>query len=925
MVAQSFWSWIEALWEQNGNGLALASRTDELVLAELVLRSHRFVHLKPSAGLGRSLVECAEAGLGCAGFDEALAYLDAPHLAEPPALAALTAPEREFLGLVGRLAGQAERFGVILRGRALGYLAARQEEVFSKRPVVRFEGDEPLSAQQDSFFQRCPAVELQGPETQEQLPLKRLEDREVRMAFPAGGYAQGALILDILKDMGIREQPGSVIIVSQDPLGLFGKLTPALAQPGISCSAAGTVAFGQSDLGQAFLAVASVLEGEDPWERDAISDALHSAVVGLPKSSVWLWDAAVRGDRLKDCASALEDILTAQPEGPLSELVALASGTKAESPLLEQRLSGLRPQGFSAAYCAEQIQAYYALTEVLQAVKGFGVGEPALIRRLMEGVRLSVQPVAANGDPHQGQAGYAATVRIMDRAQAARLPEGSAAAVILVDLDTASFPLKDAPSAAGALLEKLGAGPREGALERARRQFRALLSLGRELVVLERRLNDADGAPSYPCAMLEEFTAAYRDPTCDFPATADEARYGFAEELLTHRYERGEEDLLADLQPTWAEERQLMALEPTPRLGRVDAGFSVAPHTSHQRFPELPRLSASQIQTYIDCPYKWFVTNRLGAECPDEEVGPREVGSFLHEVFQVFYSRFGRKVSRECLAQAEALMFGETGEGGVFAEVLQDQYRIDEQGRPRLSRLALRPSTLEEHELDDLRRRVRQWLSFEVDFLPGFRPVAFECRIEGVTFAGCELSGVIDRIDVDEAGNAVIIDYKGSLDGRYKPCAEGQVNPWGKVQTLLYGQILAQAGGISLRSGELGKSRGFIGAQKASEGCDLIPVKQVVGALYVSYNKGNKVCGAFDRMVLGPRELPHLMHGKDCGLPQQDGVTFESLNRFVAEEVERVTRAIMAGVVDPSPLCPGVCDFCPVLQCPRRGDHGAHS
>ena len=103
----------------------------------------------------------------------------------------------------------------------------------------------------------------------------------------------------------------------------------------------------------------------------------------------------------------------------------------------------------------------------------------------------------------------------------------------------------------------------------------------------------------------------------------------------------------------------------------------------------------------------------------------------------------------------------------------------------------------------------------------------------------------MDRIDVNGAGQAVVIDYKGSLNGDYaldsaSPAAQagGAVRPH-KVQTLMYAQVARKVLGLD-----------------------------VVGALYVSYGRDRRVSGAFDRTVVGERDVPGI-DVERCGVPDR--------------------------------------------------------
>ncbi|MFR1639899.1 MAG: PD-(D/E)XK nuclease family protein [Eggerthellaceae bacterium] len=153
------------------------------------------------------------------------------------------------------------------------------------------------------------------------------------------------------------------------------------------------------------------------------------------------------------------------------------------------------------------------------------------------------------------------------------------------------------------------------------------------------------------------------------------------------------------------------------------------------------------------------------------------------------------------------------------------------------SRNPLVPRTkLEEAEARALEKRLVAYLDREAALLPGFVPARFEFGFGSdgpFPYAGCSLRGSIDRIDVNDRGQAVVIDYKGSLGADYALDSSSEA---------------AQAGGTALPH----KVQALVYAQVARKLLGL----DVVGALYVSYGRDGRLLGAFDRRVLGEESLP---------------------------------------------------------------------
>ncbi len=85
-----------------------------------------------------------------------------------------------------------------------------------------------------------------------------------------------------------------------------------------------------------------------------------------------------------------------------------------------------------------------------------------------------------------------------------------------------------------------------------------------------------------------------------------------------------------------------------------------------------PCFSASQIESYLECPQKWFALRRLRLDELDEGFGAVEMGDFSHGVLDDFYRRFqseyDAKLTEPMLPQARALM------GQVIDEHARRQY-----------------------------------------------------------------------------------------------------------------------------------------------------------------------------------------------------------------------------------------------------------
>jgi RecB family exonuclease len=270
-------------------------------------------------------------------------------------------------------------------------------------------------------------------------------------------------------------------------------------------------------------------------------------------------------------------------------------------------------------------------------------------------------------------------------------------------------------------------------------RFLDLLASASKRTVISTFTLDDDALVS-PSVQLDEIPRARLSSTAD--TSNDDGRV-FLEEALSI-----DPAMLDELVPdvrAWAE----------LRLGR---SLPAAPEFHGAVGPSPARVwSVSALETYLDCPFKFFAQRvlKLEEEPEDEEVmDPRRQGQFVHEVFEAFFTAWQTAghhgITRENLADAR----------DMFSAVVDKA----------LERLPAAEAGLERTRL--LGSSAAAGLGDAVLRMEAERPVAvverlLEYGLAGeFTFAAADgartvaLRGKADRLDLLEDGTFRLIDYK---------------------------------------------------------------------------------------------------------------------------------------------------------------------
>lgn len=681
------------------------------------------------------------------------------------------------------------------------------------------------------------------------------------------------------------------------------------------------------------------------WPPRELTDFLLSDCAGVERSRAWALDAEWRGNRMLSPAMVLAALerpkrTSETCAGAVRELVRGRVGTAAERLRAALELAEVPSDPARALARSLDLAGLAAVRDAAASLRGIGVGVgakaspeqaaerlPGIVEALV--VALRDQRVALR--PRLAAAQGACEVLIAAPSSVRMLPAASVDALVCVGLDTVRWAIPARDDALSLLLSKLGVEPAADAVSRARADFHRLVRVPVRELVLERSLADASSAETYPAVMLTETLAAL-----GVDAASAKARAALVGGSL------GEWEVSANVADDGVAPAALCG-ERRGLLGSVGErvrGLVLVPRDG-QGADARRELSASQIESYLECPYKWFALRRLGLDCCDAGFSNLEMGSFAHRVLEVCHRELLDGPARELARQRGWNESSGVGYAEFFDPALEPRIRLEgsrvtpenlraahalldaefdlharhqrelcvrrpSQARRAQALVAHTPS--EEIEMRRLRQDLHGVLDFEQGAFEGFEPRMFEQRFGGrsgtqVEYAGIGIQGTIDRVDADASGNLLVIDYKhkANLFSEYALFGTDDADEFRlprRVQTLVYATALMRA---------------------ASAGGRVEP--RVVGAVYLGTRGDAKaVSGAMDEQV-ADRVLPAGTSGRSRERVCVPGGGVSSMRELLERTEELVGRAVgrmLAGDIEARPRDARACEWCPVADCARR-------
>ena len=517
------------------------------------------------------------------------------------------------------------------------------------------------------------------------------------------------------------------------------------------------------------------------WPPRTLTDYLISPISGISVERAWMLDKSWRGNRTLYATRVLETLSKA----------AMSSRLCAETiKSLELGRIGSAAQRIieylSAEASDEQSGAAQSKETLLQNQESLKVMSKIVssAQELHEaGLKLTPQTLKSFIDLCKDQAvmtpvsnGVKSDIQVLIApvSQAHSFEPHMFDTVIFQGMDTLNFGVKASDGALQEFIRHASKTPKVSEFARYQRDFYTALTTASTSVAFEK----VEQKDVFNAVALSEVKACYPKD------------YAKKTGLV-----RGEEEVLVNLLPQASDQERVAEL-PTIESGEIDPKLKnivVLPrHLTRETLEQelqglievsregLPLLSASQIETYLECPYKWFTQRRIKISQVDTEFAPMQMGTFIHRVLELTHATLlaealgcdvaevdsavepmllqdipGSRITSDNLDHAKQVL------DTCFAQVWDEQFN----NINRASSNELIPHSIQERkQVENIREDLKDLLEFEASHFIGYQPRFFELRFgreeNVVEYAGAQFTGSIDRVDVNAHGQALIIDYK---------------------------------------------------------------------------------------------------------------------------------------------------------------------
>ncbi len=598
-------------------------------------------------------------------------------------------------------------------------------------------------------------------------PLELDPANAVRFSLSEGDDAEAQRIAEEVRTAlleGTASSAERIAVVFRDPERHFSALQQAFSDAGIGADfdvrrPFGLVAFGS--------AVRHLIGFALLGERAELLALLRSRFSGLGREECREVERRWRAGSASDAATMLADVSTLSPR--LAQ--AITRVRAANRPTLDagdlrrlaEGIETLFVLGYGRAGIDSGPQeeadswAYSAVMRVLSQAAFVEAGQFTLrdVLSALEGLRM---PPASTERPGRVQ------VTSVTRVRGRRFDT-----VILGGLNAGEFPhTPDEEMLPGSAVDDVlrtfgGSGETTLGAEFEQYLFYSVVTRAKKRLVLSARSTDDDGEPVAISPFFEVAGDSFRDT--DSEDSMPPVTYRSLSQAPTADDGAGAREKLRAT--------ALHGERGGARLvGAANRAAGRVPHIADEQLVEsLSRrevFSASEIEAYLQCPYAWFHSYAVRPRELEREFGAAEEGSYAHELLRRAYASLletgETRVTPSMLLRALDTL-RQTGveldkESGAAPDISQ-----------RLSRV-----------------RAMRWaesiIKQDAEMFDGFRPQYLEWGFGtegGVDLGSFRLRGRVDRVDVDDEGRAIVMDYKRSAVPK-----AADILSAGKVQVPLY-------------------------------------------------------------------------------------------------------------------------------------------
>ena len=517
------------------------------------------------------------------------------------------------------------------------------------------------------------------------------------------------------------------------------------------------------------------------WPPRTLTDYLISPISGISVERAWMLDKSWRGNRTLYATRVLETLSKAAMSSRLCaetikslELGRIGSAAQRIIEYLSAETSDEQaevvPFEEISLQNQESLKVMNKIVSSAQELHEAGLKlTPQTLKSFIELCKdQTVMMPVSNGIQSDIQ------VLIAPVSQAHSFEPHSFDAVIFQGMDTLNFGVKASDGALQEFVRHASQMPKVSEFARYQRDFYTALTTASTSVAFEK----VEQKDVFNAVALSEVKACYPKDYAKKTGVV-----------------RGEEEVLVNLLPQATDPERVAEL-PTIESGEIDPKLKnivVLPrHLTRETLEQelqglievsregLPLLSASQIETYLECPYKWFTQRRIKISQVDTEFAPMQIGTFIHRVLELTHATLlaealgcdvaevdsmvesallqdiaGSRITSDNLDHAKQVL------DSCFAQVWDEQFN----NINRASSNELIPHSIQERkQVENIRENLKDLLEFEASHFIGYQPRFFELRFgreeNVVEYAGAQFTGSIDRVDVNAHGQALIIDYK---------------------------------------------------------------------------------------------------------------------------------------------------------------------